>query len=64
MVIHITEKQLTMLIKRSVQESLKKEIMKVRAGLVSVISSAEQREIEERYGEPSWRAVASRMLKV
>ena len=64
MVIHITEKQLTVLIKKSVQESLKKEIMKMRAGLISMISDAEQREIEEQYGEPSRRVVASHVLKV
>ena len=64
MVIHITEKQLTVLIKKSVQESLKKEIMKMRAGLVSMVSDAEQRDIEEEYGEPSRRTVASHMFKV
>ena len=64
MVIHVTEKQLKMLIKRSVQESLKKEILRMRAGLVSMISDAEQQDIEERYGEPSRRVAVSHMLKV
>ena len=62
--IQITKKQLQMLIKRSVRESLKREIMKVRAGLVSMVSDAEQREIEEKYGEPSRRVFASHALKV
>ena len=64
MVIHITEKQLKILIKRSVRESLKKEIMKMRAGLVAMVSDAEQREIEEKYGEPSRRFAVSHVLKV
>ena len=64
MVIQTTEKQLKVLIKQSVQELLKREIMKIRAGLIAVISDAEQHDIEQKYGAPSRRATSSHLLKV
>lgn len=64
MVTQLSEKQLKALVKRAVQEALKKELMKMRAGLTSFISDTEQRGIGEQYGRPSRRIAAVDTLRI
>lgn len=51
--INLNEQKLKMLIKESVKEGIKAEILKLRAALLPYIDDKEQREIEKKYGKPS-----------
>ncbi len=49
----ISKKELKMVVKESVRETLAEELLKFRALLVPSVSQKEQRNIEKSYGLPS-----------
>ncbi|MDO8470540.1 MAG: hypothetical protein Q7S63_01020 [bacterium] len=49
----LSDKKLKGLIKESVREALKAELMQLRALALPEISDKEQKDIEKRYGTPS-----------
>jgi len=49
----IGEQKLKMLIKESIKESIRAEILKLKAALLPYVSDKEQRDIEKQYGKPS-----------
>ncbi|MDP2950807.1 MAG: hypothetical protein Q8N55_00310 [bacterium] len=51
--ISFNEQKLKMLIKDSVREGIKSEILKLRAAFLPYVKDAEQKEIEKKYGKPS-----------
>lgn len=53
MTTNISERKLRSLIKDSVREALKTELMKLRALALPEISHREQKGIEKHYGKPS-----------
>jgi len=50
------------LVRASVKEALRAELMKLRALLMSAVSDAEQADIERRYRRPSRKAVTSHAI--
>jgi len=50
---NLGEQKLKMLIKETVRESIKVEVMRLRSVLVPFISDKEQKEIERLYDQPS-----------
>ena len=60
----LSEKKLKSLIKTSVREVLETEFMKLRALALSDVSSAEQKDIEKRYGKPSRKKEKSSSLDI
>ena len=63
MVVNISDTKLKTLIKESVREALKAEIMKLRALVLPDVSEEEQKDIEKRYGSPSRKSARSYILK-
>ncbi len=55
--IGLNEQKLKMLIKESVREGIKAEILKLRAAFLPYVDDKEQKEIEKKYGKPSRRIV-------
>jgi hypothetical protein len=53
MVMQIDEKKLKALMKESIREVMKAELMQFRAFVLSEVSKKEQKDIEKRYGKPS-----------
>lgn len=53
MSIQVSEKQLKILIKESIQEGIRAELAKLRAALLPYVSEKEQKEIEQLYKKPS-----------
>ncbi|MDD5738546.1 MAG: hypothetical protein PHY72_01295 [Candidatus Pacebacteria bacterium] len=51
--ISLSEQKLKTLIKESVREGIKAEILKLRVAFLSYVDNAEQKEIEKKYGKPS-----------
>ncbi len=49
---NISEEKLKILIKESVRDVLKDEIMNLRAFVIPEVSDSEQKEIEEEHGSP------------
>ena len=49
---NITEQKLKEIVKESVKEALKTELMKLRAFGLSEVSKSEQRDIEKTYKKP------------
>ena len=62
--ISISDQKFRSLIKEGVKEALAAEIAKLRALAVPEISSAEQRDIERRYGRPAKKRARSYNLEV
>lgn len=60
----LSEKKLKGLIKESVHEALKTEIMQLRALALPEIFEKEQKDIEKRYGTPSRKKEKSYPLAV
>ncbi len=56
MAIQINEKKLKALMKESMREVMKTEIMRLRAFVLPEVSKREQKDIEKRYGSPSRKA--------
>jgi len=50
---NITEQKLKKIVRESVREALKAELMKLRAFNMSEVSQAEQKDIEKRFKKPS-----------
>ncbi|MCK4761682.1 MAG: hypothetical protein KAW12_05735 [Candidatus Aminicenantes bacterium] len=50
----VSTDQLRTIIREEMSDIIKKEFMKLRLMLIPEISPAEQREIEELYGEPTF----------
>jgi len=63
MVVNISDTKLKTLIKESVREALKAEVMKLRALVLPDVSEEEQKDIEKRYGAPSRKSARSYILK-
>jgi len=55
--INITEQKLKKIVRESVREALKTELMKLRAFGLPEVSKSEQRDIEKRYKKPLRRSV-------
>ncbi len=53
MAIQIDEKKLKALVKESMKEVMKSELMQLRAFALPEVSKKEQKDIEKRYGKPS-----------
>jgi len=64
MVVNISDKKFKTIVKESVREVLRSEIMKLRALLVPEVSEKEQKNIEKRYSAPSKKAVKGYTLKI
>ena len=64
MVVNLSDKKLKTLVKESVREALRSEIMKLRALVAPEVSQKEQEDIEKRYGVPSKKPVKSYALKI
>ena len=60
----ISDKKLRSIVKDSLREVLKSEIMELRALAVPNISDKEQKEIEESHGKPSGRQGKSYPLNI
>jgi len=56
------ENKLKDIIKGAVRDVFEEEMMKLRLLLTPYVSDEEQREIEESYGEPSKKEVASTLV--
>ena len=64
MIVNVSNKQLKTLVKESVREVLRSEIMKLRALVVPEVSEKEQKDIEKRYNSPSRKPAKSYTLKI
>lgn len=64
MIISVSDKKFKTIIKESVREVLRSEIMKLRALFLPEVSEREQKDIEKRYGVPSKKAIKSYTLKI
>lgn len=64
MIISVSDKKFKTIIKESVREVLRSEIMKIRALFLPEVSEREQKDIEKRYGVPSKKAIKSYTLKI
>ena len=64
MTVKISEEKLKALVKESVKEVLRSEIMRLRALALPEVSEKEQKDIERRYGKPSRRTSKSYTLRV
>ncbi|PIU75489.1 MAG: hypothetical protein COS76_00535 [Candidatus Portnoybacteria bacterium CG06_land_8_20_14_3_00_39_12] len=64
MAVNVSDKKIKTIVKESVREVLRSEIMKLRALVLPEISEKEQKDIEKRYGAPSKKAVKSYTLKI
>ena len=64
MAVNISDAKFKTLIKESVKEAIRAEIMKLRALALPYVSEKEQRDIEKRYGAPSKKTSKSHALKV
>jgi hypothetical protein len=51
----LTERELNLLVEKSVQKALQAELMKLRTLFLPYISAKEQKELEKLYGKPSRR---------
>lgn len=60
----IPKKELKTVIKESVREVLGQEFMKFRALLLPSISEKEQKDIERRYGKPSYKIAKTIEVKI
>ena len=61
---NVSDKKLRSLIKESMREVLKTELMKFRALASPEVSDREQKDIEKRYGKPSRKRAGSYSLGV
>ena len=61
---NISDTKLKTLVKESVREALKSEVMKLRALALPDVSQKEQKGIEKRYGSPSRKSARSYILKI
>jgi len=64
MTLKIEEKQLKLLIKKSVKEAISSEFMKLRAFLLPYVSDKEQKDIEKLYKKPSRKVEKSYKIKI
>jgi len=64
MTVKIDEKKLKLLMKESVREVMRAEIMQFRAFVLPEISEKEQKDIEKRYVNPSRKACKEYELKI
>ena len=64
MTTNVSEKKLKGLIKESVREALKAELMQLRALALPEVSDREQKDVEKRYGTPSHQRGKSYSLAV
>ena len=55
--ISFNEQKLKTLIKESVREGIRAEILKLRVAFLPYIDNKEQKEIEQKYGKPSRKVV-------
>lgn len=63
--VKVVEEKLKVIIKKSINEALAKETMKLRALILSYISKKEQREIERKYGKkPSFKVAKRLKIKI
>ena len=62
--ITIPKKELKRVVKESIREVLKQELMKLRALFMPLVSQKEQRDIEKRYGKPSRKIAKSTEIKI
>lgn len=58
------KKELETMIKNSVREVLEQELIKFRGLLAPFVSEKEQKDIEDRYGEPSRKTAKSVKVKI
>ena len=64
MVVNISDKKFKTIVKESVREVLRSEIMKLRGLIMPEVSQKEQKDIEKRYGSPSRKPAKSYTLKI
>jgi len=64
MVVNTSDAKLKTIVKESVKEALRAEMMKLRALVLPEVSEKEQKDIEKRYGAPSKKIAKSHVLRV
>jgi hypothetical protein len=62
--LEVSEEKLRVIIREEISDIIKKEFMKLRLMLIPEISTEEQKEIEELYGEPSFEEAETIELDV
>ncbi|MBU4000303.1 hypothetical protein KKG29_03980 [Patescibacteria group bacterium] len=62
--ITIPKKELKTIVKESIREVFKQELMKFRALLLPEVSQKEQKDIERRYGKPCRQAIKSEQIEI
>ena len=63
--VKVAEEKLKVIIKESINEVFEKEMMKLRALILSHISKKEQKEIERKYGKrPSFKVAKRLKIKI
>jgi len=60
----ISEKKLKSLIKESVKEVFESELTRFKALAMPEVSDKEQKDIEERYGEPSQKTSSEKKFEI
>ena len=64
MVVNTSDAKLKTIVKESVKEALRAEMMKLRALVLPEVSEKEQKDIKKRYGAPSKKIAKSHVLRV
>jgi len=59
----LVKSQIKILVNKAVEEAFGREMMKIRASLLPLVSKEEQRDIEKRFKKPSGKYVRSFALR-